>query len=154
MSQAQDVPRDDHPLDFRCALVDLGDAHIPEVALHLGLFQDCQERGDALRVGGPEHSVLLHGPTRPAPASLTNPSTGRDPTRTTLFGWPEGTDLLPIYGGWLHTFVGTALARMGLDPLVAYTTVVCLWLAVAGLAGVALARAAITASRVSFSWLA
>ena len=64
-----------------------------------------------------------------------------DPTRTTLFCWPEGLDLLPIYGGWLHTLVGSALVRAGAEPVAAYTTVVCVWLAVAGLGGIALARA-------------
>ena len=63
-----------------------------------------------------------------------------DPTRTTLLSWPDGLDLLPIYGGWLHTFVGTALVHLGDAPTAAYSTVVCTWLAVAGLAGIALAR--------------
>ncbi|HCH62533.1 MAG: hypothetical protein CL927_00135 [Deltaproteobacteria bacterium] len=64
-----------------------------------------------------------------------------DPTRSDRFCWPEGIDLLPIYGGWLHTFVGSAFARAGLEPTVAHSTVVCLWLAVAGIAGISIARA-------------
>jgi len=64
-----------------------------------------------------------------------------DPTRTVLFGWPDGIDLLPIYGGWLHTFVGTVFVRAGAEPVSAYTAVICIWLLVAGLGGTALARA-------------
>ncbi len=71
--------------------------------------------------------------------ALWNGSLG-DPTRTELFCWPEGLDLLPIYGGWLHTFLGTGFVRAGMAPIAAYTTVLCLWLAVAGVAGIALAR--------------
>jgi len=65
---------------------------------------------------------------------------GGDPTRTDHFSFPEGLDLLPIFGGWLHTLLGVGLHRLGADPLGAYSTVVCAWLVVAGLAGMALAR--------------
>ena len=71
--------------------------------------------------------------------AIWNGSLG-DPTRSELFCWPEGIDLLAIYGGWLHTFVGTGLARLGTTPLIAYSTVVCIWLIVAGIAGIAIAR--------------
>ena len=73
--------------------------------------------------------------------AMWNGSRG-DPTRSELFCWPEGLDLLPIYGGWLHTFVGAFLTRAGLEPVVAYSTVICAWLAVAGIAGIAIARVA------------
>lgn len=63
-----------------------------------------------------------------------------DPTTSTLFCWPEGVDLLPIYGGWLHTLVGSTLVRTGFTPVSAYTAVLCSWLVVAGLAGIAVAR--------------
>ena len=63
-----------------------------------------------------------------------------DPTRTALLSWPDGLDLLPIYGGWLHTFVGAGLVRLGLEAPAAYTLTVSMWAVVAGLAGMVLAR--------------
>jgi hypothetical protein len=64
-----------------------------------------------------------------------------DPTFSAMVGWPEGTDLLVFYGGWGHTLVGVAAALLlGVDPAVAYTIALCMWLVVAGWGGHALAR--------------
>lgn len=66
----------------------------------------------------------------------------REPlTRTTLLGWPDGVDLLPVLGGWLDVWVvGNLAPLVGLLP--AFNGVVVAWLVVTGLGGVALARAA------------
>lgn len=63
-----------------------------------------------------------------------------DPTRSRMASWPEGVDLLAIYGGWLHTFLGVALARAGLPLEQAYSLTLCLLLAGTGLGAMALAR--------------
>lgn len=63
-----------------------------------------------------------------------------DPTRSRLASWPDGVDLLAIYGGWLHTFLGVALARAGLPLEQAYSLTLCLLLAGTGLGAMTLAR--------------
>ncbi len=63
-----------------------------------------------------------------------------DPTRSALVGFPAGVDLLTIYGGWLHTFVGVLLARAGLSPVLAYSAALALMLAGTGLGAYVLAR--------------
>lgn len=63
-------------------------------------------------------------------------------TRTDLVSYPVGADLLPVYGGWMHTFLGVGAARLGAAPEAAYTVAVVLVLLGTGIGGVALARAA------------
>lgn len=62
-------------------------------------------------------------------------------TRSPLVAWPDGTDLLPILGGWLDIFIAGGLARAGLPLHLAWNGTLCLFLVVAGLGGQALARA-------------
>ncbi len=66
-----------------------------------------------------------------------------DPTRSALVGAPSpgGADLLPVYGGWLHTFIGSGLHRMGLEVPRAWSWTLGLLLAGTGVGGWALARA-------------
>ena len=64
-----------------------------------------------------------------------------DPTRSVYVSFPDGADLLAVYGGWLHTFVGVGLARAGLPIEVAYSGALCFVLGLTGVGGVALARA-------------
>jgi hypothetical protein len=65
-----------------------------------------------------------------------------DPTRSELVGFPGGVDLIAVYGGWLHTFLGVALCRLfDLAPHLGYSGALALLLVATGVGGVALGRA-------------
>lgn len=59
---------------------------------------------------------------------------------STLVGYPEGLDIATMIPGWLDIGVGALLGRF-VGTLVAYDLVVALWVALAGLGGLRLARA-------------
>ena len=63
-----------------------------------------------------------------------------DPTRSVMASAPTGTDLLVVYGGWLHTLIGTLLARLGVAPEQAYTWTLAALLAGTGYGALVLAR--------------
>lgn len=80
--------------------------------------------------------------------TMWNASLG-DPSRSTLVAFPYGVDLLPIVGGWLDIAIGGILVRLGVPPLYAWNVVVALWLAVAGLGGLALGHASRMSSQAA-----
>lgn len=63
-----------------------------------------------------------------------------NPLRSEMVAYPQGADLLPILGGWLDIFIASSLARLGLEPVVAFNVVLVAYLALAGLGIYALCR--------------
>jgi len=66
--------------------------------------------------------------------------TVEEPTRSTMVGWPEGIDLLPILGGWGDVLLGGLAARW-LGAVGGWNLAMAVYLALAGVGGFALARA-------------
>ncbi len=59
--------------------------------------------------------------------------------RSSLIGWPDSVDLLPVLGGWMDVLLVGAISQV-LPLEVAYNLVIGLYLVVAGIGGWALAR--------------